>query len=92
MSFGIEIRNASGVLMFSASDKLTRSVYTTSVAAGASGSASVTGVIAAKAVGFAVTRTNNLGDFPPTVTVTDGNVAWSGGNGSAADIFVFMTK
>ena len=77
MAFGINVRNAAGTLTIGMTNRLTRFAYHTVAAAGASGSASVPGLIAANAIGFAVVRDSSLAKLPHVVTVTDGNVAWA---------------
>lgn len=95
MAHGLKVYRSDGSVLVDTTHKLTRLAYTNSVAAGASGSALVAGLIAARAVGFANVRSVSGIAAPHAVTVSDGSVSWAppaSGTSADSDVFVFMFK
>jgi hypothetical protein len=77
MAHGIEVYDASGNLRLSMTHTLIRFIFHQAVAAGASGSASDSGIVAANCVGFAVPQSDVAFILPHTVTLIDGQVSWT---------------
>lgn len=92
---GIEIYSVTGARMLSMSSRLTRFLFHSLVAAGASGSQAVADLVASRCIGFAVGRSMAFGKVPHDVTLIDGQVSWappSVGSNVQSDIYVVQYR
>lgn len=94
MAYGLEIYDSSGNVRLSMTHKLIRIIFHQEVAAGASSSASVSGIVALKCIGFAIPQSDTFGSIPHTVSLIDGQVSWTapGGGSVICDIYVIRYK
>jgi hypothetical protein len=95
--YGLRIRDASGVVILDATDRITRLRYSTIATAGASGSVTLDDINTIESIEITVPINASWSSHPHTVSRTANTIAWqalSDAQGhfpsSASAIFVFL--
>lgn len=76
MTFGLEVYKATGQVLLSSNDKVTRLVYSAIIPANSTGSISIPGYNASVGVALSSGLTNRLGAIPHQVTSSGNTVYW----------------